>query len=235
LEDTVSASRNRGRDGEPRRHTGEDLRGQDFGRADLAGSVFLDCRLSGASFRSADLGGARFEGCRAWEPDSPEGADFTYANLREASFVRCDLSMAVLSRCQAYDLTLLDCQAQGADFSQMDTRLPVATRTPLVACRLRGCNLAYADLSRVDLSGADLTGSRLIEALLDDCCLRDATLVDCDLHNLSGRAMVLAGADLRGAVFNNLDPRVIDLRGVRITPAQVAMLVEPLGVVIDTD
>jgi hypothetical protein len=46
---------------------------------------------------------------------------------------------------------------------------------------------------------------------------------------------VLAGADLRGAVFNNLDPRVIDLRGVRITPAQVAMLVEPLGVVIDTD
>ncbi|MEQ8859377.1 MAG: pentapeptide repeat-containing protein [Pseudomonadales bacterium] len=217
----------------PRRFEHEDLREQDFQHADLADAVFVDCRLAGARFRGADLTGARFTGCRGWEADAPAGTDFAFATLNEASFERCELSMAVFSRARGYDLLLDECQAQGADFSHLDTRMPVATRIPTVACTLRGCNLAYADLSGVDLSGADLSGSRLTEAVLDDCSLRDADLSGCDLHNLSGRRLVLAGADLRGATFNCLDPRLLDLSGVRITPEQVPMLLAPLGVIID--
>lgn len=193
----------------------------------------MGCRLSGASFRGADLSGAHFVACKAWEPDTPEGADFSFANLREARFERCDLSMATLSRARGYDLLLEDCQAQGADFSQLDTRMPLAIQEPPVACTLRGCNLSHADLSRIDLSGADLSGSRLLEALLDDSSLRGADLSGCDLNNISGRGLDLTGADLRGATFNNLDPRRVDLTGVRITPEQVTMLLEPLGIVLD--
>ena len=173
-----------------------------------------------------------FSGCRAWEADEAP-ADFSYADLREAVFERCDVSMASFHRARAYDLSLSECQAQGADFSQLDTRLPVQTRTPMVRCTMSRCNLSYADLARIDLTGADLSGSRLLEANLDECCLRDADLRDADLNNVSGRGFDIAGADLRGAVFNNLDPRHLDLQGVRIRPEQVPLLLEPVGVVIE--
>ncbi len=171
--------------------------------------------------------------CKAWEADATDGADFGFADLREARFERCDLSLASFSRARGYDLVLEGCQAQGADFSQLDTRMPLAISEPPVACTLRHCNLSHADLSRIDLSGADLSGSRLLEALLDDSSLRGADLSGCDLNNISGRGLDLTGADLRGATFNNLDPRRVDLTGVQITPDQVTMLLAPLGIVLD--
>lgn len=225
----------------PAAFVGEDLRGRDFAGADLTERRFEDCRLAGASFRRATLCGAHFVGCRAWEPsakelpwqaDAPAGADFSFADLREAVFERCDVSLCRFERARGYDLRLEDCQAQGAGFGHLDTRLPIATREPLVRCTLRRCNLAYADLSHVDLSGADLSGSRLVEALLDEASLRGADLTGADLNNVSGRGVILAGADLRGAVFNNLDPRQLDLTGVRITAEQALTLLEPLGVIV---
>jgi fluoroquinolone resistance protein len=243
----------------PAAFVGEDLRGRDFAGADLTERRFENCRLAGASFRRAILCGATFIGCRAWEPsagpasdaerssapgeavgsnelsskaDATAGADFAFADLREAVFQRCDVSMCRFERARGYDLLLEDCQAQGAGFGHLDTRLPIATREPLVRCALRRCNLAYADLSHVDLSGADLSGSRLVEALLDETSLRGADLSGADLNNMSGRGVILAGADLRGAVFNNLDPRELDLTGARITPEQALALLEPLGVIV---
>jgi len=215
----------------------QDLRDADFDRQDLTGCRFVNCRISGASFRGADMVGAYFEGCAGWEANAKgatadTGVDFSFADLREAGFVRCDLSLARLVRIRGYDLTMEHCQLQGADLSHADFALPIATREPPVAAVLRHCNLSHADLSHVDLTGADLSGSRLMEALLHETCLRRADLSGTDLNNVSGRGMILAGADLRNAAFNGLDPRLVDLTGVRITSGQAPMLLGALGIIL---
>jgi uncharacterized protein YjbI with pentapeptide repeats len=73
----------------------------------------------------------------------------------------------------------------------------------------------------------------MVEALLHNTVLDQARFTGSDLSNMSGKGMSLIGADLRGAIFNNLDPRELDLSEVRITIDQALLLLAPLGVVID--
>ncbi|MCZ6658828.1 MAG: pentapeptide repeat-containing protein, partial [Gammaproteobacteria bacterium] len=61
----------------------------------------------------------------------------------------------------------------------------------------------------------------------------DVDFTGTDLSNIHGKGMSLVGADLRGAIFNNLNPREIDLTGVRITLDQALWLLDPMGVVIE--
>ena len=99
---------------------------------------------------------------------------------------------------------------------------------------MSNCNFAYGDLSNTFLKGCKLTDNRMVEALLHNCVLDDAVFTGSDLSNISGRGMSLKGADLRGATFNNLNPREIDLYGVQITLEQTLWLLLTLGVEVDT-
>jgi uncharacterized protein YjbI with pentapeptide repeats len=75
----------------------------------------------------------------------------------------------------------------------------------------------------------------MVEALLHNAMLDGVCFHGSDLSNVSGKGMSLLGADLRGASFNNLDPRELDLSGVKITPDQTLLLLRPLGVEVDLD
>ena len=213
----------------------QDLSGRSFAGQDLSGLHLIDCRMVETSFRSADLSGASFERCTAFDPDVDDGADFSYANLREAGFTHCDLTAAEFTNISAYELSFDHCLLGGVSLASADFRLPIGDVSELTAFAMRHCNFSYGDLSNVFLKGCELTDNRMIDMQLHNASLEDVTLNGSDLSNVTGTALSLRGADLRGAIFNNLDPRNIDLEGVRITLEQCLQLLEPLGVIVTLD
>jgi len=213
----------------------QNLAGASFKQAELDGAVFENCQLAGANFRAADLSGAVFERCRLYDADTEQHADFQFANLREVRFEHCDLTTVNLSRVRAYGLVLTHCQAQGLDLSTSDFRLPIGRVSEVVSFTMTHTNFAYGDLSNNFLKGCELSDCRLVEALLHNTVLDDALLTGTDLCNVQGRGLSLKGVDLRRARFNNLDPRVLDLTGVRISAAQALWLLEPLEIRVEAD
>jgi uncharacterized protein YjbI with pentapeptide repeats len=215
--------------------TDEDLSGRSFAGEDLAGAEFSNCRLVSSNFRGADLSSALFERCVAFSPGDESSADFSFANLREARFLHCDLTAVELANTRAYGLCFDHCQLMGASLAGADFRLPIGSSADLAEFTMSNCNFAYGDLSNTFCKDCQLLDNRMVEALLDNTVLEGASLRGCDLSNIEGKGLLLRGADLRGAVFNNINPRNIDLTGVRITLEQVQYLLEPLGIEICPD
>ncbi len=211
-----------------------DFSQHEFQQAELDGARFENCRLVGANFRGAELCASVFEHCQLFDPQDQHCADFAYADLREAHFSHCDLTTVNFSHCRAYGLVIEHCQLQGADLSNADFTLPIGRATSgLAEFTMDHCNFAYGDLSNTFLTACRLTNNRMVEALLHNTVLDRVCFDGSDLSNVSGKGMSLVGADLRGASFNNLDPRKLDLSGVRITADQALLLLAPLGIVID--
>jgi len=217
------------------RYDNLDFSGEDFSGCELADCVFTQCRFAGTSFRAADLSRSEFERCQFNDEESELPADFSQAQLREVLFSRCNLTVVDFIRANAYELNFDQCQLQGADLSKADFRMPFGNISGLNAFTMRGCNFSYGNLANTYLAGCTLSECRLLEACFDYCDLTDADLRGSELHNIAATGVTLEGADLRGATFNNINPREIDLTGVRIYYSQLSLLLEPLGIVIESD
>ena len=222
-------------DADGRHVVGHQFEATDFSQQDLAGCRFEDCAFIDVRFRSADLNAAEFHGCEFFRPDPVATCDFSFANLREARFVQCDLTTAVFERCRCFGIELDRCNAQGCDFNLADTSLGLSTTNAYASATFTDCNLAYSDFTGVDLSECRLTGCRLIHAIFNEANLTRADLGGSDLSNFEARFVELAGVDLRGATFNNINLREVDLTGAKVTPDQVLMLLEPLGIDVELE
>jgi len=207
-----------------------DFIGVSFRQAILADAHFLNCRFVGCSFRSTDLADCSFERCIFYDPDTQAACDFSYATLRNSRFEGCDLTTATCQRTRAYGIEMRRCQASGIDFTNTDFGIGQGNFT---AATFVDCNLAYADFSRTTLDGANFAGSRLTHSIWHDASLAGADLSGCILDNIEARGLVLVGADLRDARFNRLDPRQIDLTGVRMNAEQGLEVLRTLGIEID--
>lgn len=204
--------------------------GTKFRQAVLADAHFVDCRFTDCSFRSSDLSDGRFERCQFYDADAQVSCDFSYAVLRNCRFEVCDLTTAVCTRTRAFGIELRRCQASGIDFSLADFSLSAGD---FATATFTDCNLAYADFSKTVLSGAVFAGSRMSHSVWNDASLNDADLSGCELDNIEARGLDLRGADLRDARFNRLDPREIDLTGVRMDAEQGLEVLRTLGIEID--
>ncbi len=216
-------------------YRGEDFSARDFSGWDLSDCAFHDCLFIGARFRATDVTRSAFEHCQFNDAESARPADFSQADLREAAFRRCNLTVVDFVRCKGYDLVMENCQLQGADFSKADFRMPFGDTSELAAFAMRGCNFAYGNLANTYLVGCTLSECRLLEACFDYCDLTNADLSGSELHNISASGVTVVGADLRGASFNNLNPRDVDLHGAKIYFSQLSMLLDPLGVIVEDD
>ena len=206
--------------------------GIDFSQWVLAGSHFEHVEFEACRFRAGDLSDCRFEHCTFFTGEVPSNCDFSFADLRETVFERCDLTTAVFIRTRAYGLELNQCQAQGCEFREADFSLavPGAQRSGVNDATFNGCNLSYADFSRTDLTGCQLTDNRLIHSIWHNAVLERANLTGSTLDNIEGKGLVLRGADLRGCRFNNLDARQIDLTDVQVELEQGLTLLQTLGI-----
>ena len=207
-------------------------------------------KLAGTIWRGAQLGGARFRKAiffDAGEDGRPQSfddwvADFSDADLTEASFVAARLTSALFRRSHLLGANLSNSQADYADFSGANassawliaaivnhgqfnqTNLVGADLTAaqlqeasFLAARLDhatlvGVNLTKANLSRSDLMETDFTTANLREANLSQVNLNHSQLKDSDLSNANLENANLQNANLTGAL----------LRGARLRGANLA-------------
>jgi fluoroquinolone resistance protein len=207
---------------------------EDFSHRELTDCTFDQCSFIGCNFRAADLSRSCFTRCSFNDDASEQPADFGQANLREAQFRHCNLTVVEFIRCKGYGLSFDHCQMQGADLTKSDFRLPVGS-SDMAELRMANCNFSYGTLAETYLAHCCFEGSRMIEACFDYCDLTGADLSGTELHNISGVGLTLRKADLRGSTFNNLSPREIDLSDVKIYLSQVQDLLAPLGIKIEAD
>ena len=143
-----------------------DLRNASLMRADLRGCYFAGAILIGANLFEADLReGVHVQRGRSGEfhvlhpedkPTAVSGADFSGANLTNASLsgviaIKTDFSNAIMRGCKLVrahvrGANFSNCDLEGADFSQADTR-DACFRGAVTA----GANFAYANLAGADL------------------------------------------------------------------------------------
>ena len=209
--------------------------GTDFTAAELSGITFDGCDFIDVRFRRAELTDARFRRCSMFRADPAASCDFSFANLRDAAFERCDLTTAVMQKVRAFGLTMDGCVAGGIDFSGADFTLGRAGAEGLASATFHGCNMPWADFTGATLSDCELTGCRLMEAIFNQATLAKANLAGSDICGIEAHGLTLVGADLRGTTFNDLDVRVTDLTGAKLRPEQALMLLTPLGIDIDVD
>lgn len=202
-----------------------------FSGAELEGCVFRDCEFMQCSLRGANLRDARFVDCKLYVDE--QACDLRYAELRDVHFEGCDLTTANFQRANAYGLKLLRCQAQGADFTNVDFGMTLTRNQTVVEFECVSTNLAYADFSATYLSGASFTDSRLAHAVFQNCDLSNSTVTNCELDNIETQNLSLAGTDLRGTRFNSLDPRHVDLRGAKIDADQALGLLAVMGIEVE--
>ena len=205
---------------------------EDFSQRALTDCTFSNCSFIGTNFRAADLSRSEFYNCQFNDSESQDAADFSQANLKEVRFERCNLTVVEFVRCTGYGLRFEHCQMQGSDLSKSDFRMPIGN-VDMVDLALIECNASYANFANNYLSQAIFEKCRLLETCFDYCDLSEADLRGSEIHNISAVGMVIRGADLRGTAFNNINPREIELDGVKLYYDQLIGLFEPLGLVVE--
>ena len=177
-----------------------DLSGIDFHQAVLTGSDLFGADLTGANLKGVDLSDGNLNRTTVIR------ADFSGANLRNATFMRPSVSSSL-----DYD------GAEAPKFAGADMRL-IRMTSHMVGADFRGANLTGALLGphepRADISS-------MPASVLKSCDFSGATMVDIDLSRAVLMFSRFVGADLRGASLVLADMTRVDLSGADLTGADL--------------
>lgn len=126
-------------------------------RANLSNSIapyadFSGANASSAWFIAADIRNGIFDGTGL------VGADFTDANLSQASLIEARLRQATLTAANLAEADLTGADLSEANLSEADLSAANLRQTNLSYSRLRGANLSGANLGQANLEGANLEG-----------------------------------------------------------------------------
>ncbi len=135
---------------------GEKIDRNRFTGEKVENSTFFNCDFSGA-----DLSGTEFIGCQFYDRESQKGCNFSRANLKDAIFKSCDLSMADFRNINALGIEIRHCRAQGSDFRGASFMNMITTRTWFCSAYITNTNLSYANFSKVVLEKCELWGKPL--------------------------------------------------------------------------
>ncbi|HCN6743843.1 TPA: Qnr family pentapeptide repeat protein, partial [Escherichia coli] len=134
---------------------GEKIDRNRFTGEKVENSTFFNCDFSGA-----DLSGTEFIGCQFYDRESQKGCNFSRANLKDAIFKSCDLSMADFRNINALGIEIRHCRAQGSDFRGASFMNMITTRTWFCSAYITNTNLSYANFSKVVLEKCELWENR---------------------------------------------------------------------------
>ncbi len=132
-----------------------------IGRDRFTGATVANTHFRNCDFSGADLTGTTFVNCVFYDADTQAGCRFNGAQLKEARFRQCDLSMCGFAFAKALGLEIVECRAQGADFSNASFMNQITARSWFCSAVIRQSNLAYADFSGVTLEKMRTAGQPL--------------------------------------------------------------------------
>ncbi|MDL2216606.1 DUF2169 domain-containing protein [Desulfovibrio sp. OttesenSCG-928-M14] len=156
-----------------------------FQKAELTGALFCgatlnECLFQASNARGLALGGAELRKFYTDADTDLSGADFSGADMREAS-----LRMTRLCNADFYNARLENALVSLCDLS----------RARLDGLRASGCRFV-----KCDLSGADLSGTTLINGAMRKCRISGADLTESNLYAANLRDMTAnEGTRLQGA------------------------------------
>ncbi len=168
---------------------GTNLREADLRAANLRNADLLSANLSEADLTQANLSSANLLGTNLNSANF-QNADLTGANLRGAYLGSANLQGAHLNSADLIGVYLSD-----ANLSQ----------AKLIGANLRTAKLIGAQLTNTDLSESNFTGADLSDANLMGADFTDANLREVSFQRTQFREADLSGADLRGAIFLEVD------------------------------
>ncbi|MGX9721446.1 Qnr family pentapeptide repeat protein [Stenotrophomonas acidaminiphila] len=199
-----------------------------FTGARVANTHFRNC-----DFSAADLSGAEFVNCVFYDADTQAGCRFNGAQLKEARFRQCDLSLCVFAFAKGLGLEIIECRAQGADFSNASFMNQITARTGFCSAIIRQSNLSYADFSGVTLEKCELPDNRWVGANVAGASFSGSDLSGGDFSSLDWRSADFTHCDLTGSELGELDLRVVDLQGASLDTLQVAQLMLRMGITVE--
>jgi uncharacterized protein YjbI with pentapeptide repeats len=222
---------------------GADLRDASALRSWLRGAVLADARLDNWRAEKADLTGADLRRVTApkshWVGANLEGACLAEATLTEARFMQANLSGASFAHADLRRANLGLAQIEGAEFVGANLNGAFLNGLHLRSADCRDAMFVAAAMQQCDLEGMVL--QRGAEANFHMGSTRSGTLIApiasegtrtgfytddaLEQHFRAPeeiRKANLCGADLRGAIIDNVDFYLVDLRGAHYDATQAA-------------
>ncbi|MGY4026924.1 Qnr family pentapeptide repeat protein [Aeromonas rivuli] len=209
---------------------GKTFQGHRFAADEVEGEQFEHCLFLGCNFSWLDLRECRFVECRFYDRETEQHCLLQGCDLREASFLRCDLTLADLSRSQCLGLEMRDCQAVGINLAQASFANQITPKSYFCEAYLTGNNFSFANLESCLLERCELSNNRWQNANLRGASLVGSDLSHGEFDQFDWQSVTLTGCDLRGCDLPGLDLRRVDLQGVQISEYQQQGLLETLGI-----
>jgi len=210
-------------------------------RATLCGAILDDASLIGVDFEEADLRGARFRSANLIYSMLP-GCQVVNADFRDANLSGCFLRGIVLREAELAQARFREADLSRCDLEGVELESPDFHKAKLCQALLTGSKMPHADFRDADLSQARLADIHWENADLRGADLRGCTFhMGSTRSGLVGspypghgsktgfytddyydqdykapeeiRKANLCGADLRGAVLDDVDFYLVDLRG----------------------
>lgn len=201
----------------------------------LTASHWRNCKFLNCEFVGTNLRDARFDSCVFFEGATTTSSSFRFCDLERASFGKCNMSLVKVSGCQAFSLSLEDCQMRGMEFENTKF-VQSAGRKHFGAARFKNCKVTDALFDKLDLTSCEFEGCDLSFSSFQGSRLVNAALRDCDLQNIEMVDANFAGADLRGSDLHGMDlPALSSHAGMMISAGQQHHLLASLGIDVSPD
>ena len=204
----------------------------DFSQQNLQDAIFEKCNFYQCNFTRADLRDAKFINCKFIESGESIGCQFNYADLRDASFKHCKLGMANFQGANGFGVEFRECDLQGASFIKTSFVNHISHQSFFCSVYITGCNLSYTNFEKQCIEKCDLFENRWIGANLQNASFKGSDLSRGEFSEDSWTQFDLQFCDLTNIELYGLDPRRVNLNGVKICDWQQEQLLEPLGLVI---
>ncbi|MGF1698996.1 Qnr family pentapeptide repeat protein [Photobacterium makurazakiensis] len=207
----------------------------DYSNQDLSEAYFNRCKFYRCNFSRTNLRDAQFVDCIFIERGAIEGCYFGYSDLRDASFKNCQLAMSNFSGAKCFGVEFRNCDLKGANFQQAIFSNQVSNRMYFCSAYITGCNLSYANFERLCIEKCDLFENKWIGTNLQGASLKGSDLSRGEFSADCWGQFRMQDCNLSNAELTGLDPRKVDISGVKICAWQQEQLLEQLGVIVCPD
>ncbi|CAG9296282.1 Qnr family pentapeptide repeat protein [Celerinatantimonas diazotrophica] len=207
----------------------------DFSHTDLSGHIFNHCTFIRCNFKQTNLRDSQFVNCTFREKGEIEGCDFSYCDLRDASFDNCRLAMSYFGRANGFGIEIRDSDLKGANLAQMNFVNRVSNKMYFCSAYITGCDLSYTNFERQLIEKCDLFENRWVGANLKGASFKGSDLSRGVFSKDCWEQFQIQDCDLTHSQLYGLDPRKVDLTGVKICSWQQEQLLEQLGIIVLPD